>query len=75
MFANWGDSETRELLIIWAVDEINKQMPGTVKDGPLLETTVKLLQDRGFARDKAQVTRKLKSLCKKFHMVNNHNGN
>ncbi|XP_056133775.1 uncharacterized protein LOC130110641 [Lampris incognitus] len=74
MCANWGDNEVRELLTLRAEDEISRHITGTVKDGPLLERLAKQLQERGFARDKAQVTSKLKSLRKKFHQVNDHNG-
>ncbi|KAM3870945.1 chromobox protein homolog 3-like [Diretmus argenteus] len=54
MSGNWGDSEVRLLLTRRAEDEINQHITGTVKDGPLLERLSKELQQRGFARDKAQ---------------------
>ncbi|KAG7246297.1 hypothetical protein CRUP_028775 [Coryphaenoides rupestris] len=76
MSSNWGDDEIRELLALRADDEIHRRITGTVKDGPLLETLTRRHRQRGFSRDKAQVTSKLKGLRKKFHQVNeqHHHG-
>lgn len=73
MAGNWGDSEVRELLTLRAEAEINRQFSGTMKDGPLLERLAKCLNERGYVRDKTQVTTKLKALRKKYHQVNDHN--
>lgn len=68
--ANWSDAEVRELLALRADEQIARRFTGTVKDSHLLEQLAKRLVERGFNRNKKQVTSKLKVLKKKFHEVN-----
>ena len=70
---NWGNSEVCELLTLRLEDEINSHFSGTVKDGPWLKQVAKRPNERGYMRDKTQVTTKLKALRKKNHQANDHN--
>ena len=46
--SNWGDKELRALLVLANEEAINRQMAGTVKDGPTYERITEGLTSRGF---------------------------
>ncbi|MDF4386596.1 hypothetical protein P3452_23515 [Vibrio parahaemolyticus] len=46
--SNWGDKELPALLALANEEAINRQMTGTVKDGPTYERITKGLSSRGF---------------------------
>ena len=48
--SNWGDKELRALLALANEEAINRQMTGTVKDGPMYERIAEGLTSRGFPR-------------------------
>lgn len=70
---NWGDNEIHKLLSLLAEDVIYRHVRA-VKDGPRLEGLARKMSERGFTCNKAQVINKLKTLRKRFHAVNDHNG-
>lgn len=71
MAGNWGDNKVHKLLTL---TEFNSHLSGIVKDGLLLERLAKRLNDRNYARDKWQVTTKLKALRKKISLLQQWHG-
>ena len=72
--AHWGEEEIRVLLGLRAEESVERQLTGTVKDGPVFAELAKKMQERGYNRTKVQVINKLKNLKKKFNQVNDNNG-
>ncbi len=70
---NLSDKEVKELLLIRADEEINRQIDGTVGDSNVYCTIADKLRLRGVQRDKKQVTAKLKSLKCLYLKTKDHN--
>ncbi|XP_069792861.1 uncharacterized protein [Narcine bancroftii] len=70
---NWSEEEIRLLLDHLTQESQEKELTGTVRDGPIFERLSGVLAAQGHKRSKNQVVTKLKSIRKKFHAVLDHN--
>ncbi|XP_069778921.1 uncharacterized protein [Narcine bancroftii] len=73
MASNWSDAEVRLLLDNLTQEAQEKELTGTVSNGPTYERVATVLSASGHAHTKTQVVTKLKNQRKKFHALLDHN--
>ncbi|XP_069741691.1 uncharacterized protein [Narcine bancroftii] len=71
--SKWSEEEVRLLLDLLTQESQEKELTGTVRDGPAFEWLSGVLAAQGHQRSKNQVVMKLKSMRMKFHAVLDHN--